>query len=312
MSNEHKLELMSKMCKDVLCQIPHGSIPLNPITCEQQALSRQEEAVRDVLWILGSKEIQVSAGLTGRANALGRAEAAAADDNEVVAAVQQAKGMVLSKLSQKHVLQIMVPELVRLKKELEKIHSPLLENVMSYFTSLYTTGRQVKDIVALAFPMIHTEIEYDLRQYAAKHSPASDVPAGVSQLSSSLDDEPSTAGGAHLGGEENDPSKQLHGNVVPAGGGVDGATPSKFAAAVSPMPPPPPRFVSTPRRPSSSPGTPGRSLRHVLSQTPGLHALKRARVGDTPTRPRSANRPVARSAAKSWASGIQMSMEYTK
>ena len=313
MSNEHKLELMSKMCKDVLCQIPHGSIPLNSTLSEPEALSRQEEAVRDVLWILGSKEIQVSAGLTGRSNALGRAEAAAADENDVVAAVQQAKGMVLSKLSQKHVLQIMVPELVRLKTELERMHSPLLENVMKYFTSLYTTGRQVKDIVTLAFPMIHTEIEYDLRQYSAKHSPPVVVAAPVAApFSSPL---PGVSAGmmeaaSEEQSENNPPSK--HDNVVmPAAvAGSMSGVPFKSSAAISPMPPPPPRFVSTPRRPVNSPGTPGRTLRHVLSQTPGLHALKRARVGDTPTRPRSANRPVARSAAKSWASGIQMSMEY--
>ena len=75
-------------------------------------------------------------------------------------------GTILSKLSQKHVLQIMVPELVRLKNDLETIHSPLLENLMLYFTELYTNNRQVRDIVTLAFPNIHSVSIYKRRERA--------------------------------------------------------------------------------------------------------------------------------------------------
>lgn len=175
MSNEHKLELMSKVCRDVLGQVPHGKISLSEKNsgsgsknnnCGIAIVRKQEEMMRDVFWILGCSEIKV--GGVGRSNALGRAEAAAADDNEVVAAVQQAKGHILSKLSQKHVLQIMVPELVRLKNDLELMHSPLLSDLMVYFTSLYKTGRQVKDIVKIAFPNVSNEIEYDLKKFDEK------------------------------------------------------------------------------------------------------------------------------------------------
>ena len=97
MTNEHKLELMSKMCREVLSQMPHGTIKLTPLPGDETTksgkdsiLSRQEETVRDVFYILSTPEIKVN-GL-GRTNALGRAEAAAADDSEIVAAVQLAKG----------------------------------------------------------------------------------------------------------------------------------------------------------------------------------------------------------------------------
>ena len=81
-------------------------------------------------------------------------------------------GTILSKLSQKHVLQIMVPELVRLKNDLETIHSPLLENLMLYFTELYTNNRQVRDIVTLAFPNIHSVSIYKRRERAIAYMEA--------------------------------------------------------------------------------------------------------------------------------------------
>ena len=86
-------------------------------------------------------------------------------------------------------------------------------------------------------------------------------------------------------------------------------TPS-HVSHVSPMPPPASRYVSTPIARMSSPrGTPGKSLRHVLSQTPGLHALKRARL-NTPNRP--SPRTPLRSAAKSWAGQVQMNIDTPK
>ena len=62
----------------------------------------------------------------------------------------------------------MVPELVRLKNDLETIHSPLLENLMLYFTELYTNNRQVRDIVTLAFPNIHSVSIYKRRERASR------------------------------------------------------------------------------------------------------------------------------------------------
>ena len=73
------------------------------------------------------------------------------EDNEAVAATQAAKGAVLSKLSQKHVLQIMVPELC-VSAELENLHSPLLEDLMEYFVFLYRSGKDIRDIVSASFP----------------------------------------------------------------------------------------------------------------------------------------------------------------
>ena len=82
MTNEHKLELMSKLCRDVLGQVPNGTITLK----DDNKVEKQENMLRDLFWILGCSDIKV--GGLGRSNALGRAEAAAADDNEVIAAVR--------------------------------------------------------------------------------------------------------------------------------------------------------------------------------------------------------------------------------
>ena len=70
----------------------------------------------------------------------------------------------------------MVPELVRLKNDLETIHSPLLENLMLYFTELYTNNRQVRDIVTLAFPNIHSvSIQSDESEHRVYGSTVVDI-----------------------------------------------------------------------------------------------------------------------------------------
>ena len=170
MTDEHKLELSAKICRDVLGQMPDDSIILSGENLDSMDIRASEEMVRDVLAVLRTKEIKV--GSTSRMNALGRAEAAAAEDNDALAATEAAKGAVLSKLSHKHILQITVPELVRLKREFESLHSPLLEDLMEYFVFLYRSGQEIRDIISSSFPTISSEIEYDIKQFEKEREEA--------------------------------------------------------------------------------------------------------------------------------------------
>ena len=228
----------------------------------------------------------------------------------------------------------MVPELVRLKNDLELLHSPLLHDLMVYFIALYKTGRQVKDIVKLAFPNVSNEIEYDLKKFEEKqqeqqeqreqeeqregekhatngnrrHSAISRNRTPQQKTFSSTDVENDKRGETNVDSNRKPshatPTHRLQ--MLQGHGSSSKKTPTRQNN--SSLTPFRNKMGSTTRKVSSpsTPGTPGRNLRHVLSQTPGLHALKRARISHTPTRPKSATRPVMKSAAKSWSNTIVM------
>ncbi|CAM9961901.1 unnamed protein product, partial [Choristocarpus tenellus] len=48
-----------------------------------------------------------------------------------------AKSKLLSKVSHKHLMESVVPILVALKQVLERVHSPLLRELMNYFVDLF-------------------------------------------------------------------------------------------------------------------------------------------------------------------------------
>lgn len=80
-------------------------------------------------------------------------------------AAAAAKGRLLSKVSRKHLMEHIVPTLVSLKCCLERAHSPLLREVMDYFSELMKANKEeVKDAMG-SDPTLFHEIEYDLQQY---------------------------------------------------------------------------------------------------------------------------------------------------
>ena len=71
----------------------------------------------------------------------------------------------LSKLTQKHVLQNVVPIVIGLKHMLEQSRSPLMRNMMMYMKTLFHDYRhELADMLA-ADQRLAKEVEYDLRKY---------------------------------------------------------------------------------------------------------------------------------------------------
>eukprot|EP00939_MAST-03C_sp_MAST-3C-sp1_P002830 g2830.t1 len=81
-----------------------------------------------------------------------------------IEAAEAVKDNLLSKIARKNALQNVVPMIVSLKKQLERVHSPLVRSVMRYLSHLFRFHRkQVNDALA-EDPTIAAEIQYDLRQ----------------------------------------------------------------------------------------------------------------------------------------------------
>ena len=277
-SDEHKLEVVSKLCKDVLCELPNGLFDMRPVN------PNRDEMIRDVFHVLSSDVIKVGSSIRG--DALGRAAAAAIEESEKVAALEASKGKVLSKLSLQQVLQHVVPEMIRLKKAFESLRSPLLQNLMDYFTTLYGI-KEVKDILARDFPMIKMEIEYDLKQHALARQAAKEDAAAQ------RDQRPRQT---HRG----TPNSMLPPPATPRG-------------AASMLPPPPrsghhltpinsARRLSLGRGKSATPLSCGpTTLKDIVAQSPLSEPRLRKKRGRFGSSPASGKERVMRSAAKSWA-----------
>jgi len=79
--------------------------------------------------------------------------------------IKVAKGKLLSKISQKHLIETVVPILCRLKITLESTRSPLLSHLMSYLVDIFRRFKEeVKDCLA-GDPTLLMELEYDTKQF---------------------------------------------------------------------------------------------------------------------------------------------------
>jgi hypothetical protein len=144
-------------------------------------LRRDESLVRDALAVLRCPDIKVAGGRGFGGSGGGAGGDGADDDADALMmeadaqggaggptgaeAAAAAKGRLLSKVSRKHLLEHVVPELVSLKACLERAHSPLLKDVMEYLMDLMRAHKEeVKDALS-ASPTLFHEIEYDLQQF---------------------------------------------------------------------------------------------------------------------------------------------------
>jgi len=141
-------------------------------------LKRDENLVRDALAVLRCPDIKVAGGRGGGGGGGGGGEGGSSTQDEDAEALMAedgsgggaeaaaaAKGRLLTKVSRKHLLEHVVPELVSLKACLERAHSPLIRNVMEYFLELMRHNKEeVKDALS-ANPTLFHEIEFDLQQF---------------------------------------------------------------------------------------------------------------------------------------------------
>ena len=76
-----------------------------------------------------------------------------------------AKTRLLSKISRKHLIEIVLPIICNLKTKLQASCSPLLKDLMKYLLEIFRNYKvEVKEFLAND-PTLLQEIEYDARQY---------------------------------------------------------------------------------------------------------------------------------------------------
>lgn len=196
MTDEQRIQVTAKLTQDVLGAATDedgseaGSIQIQSYNRASRfaqgqrreallrKLRRDESLVRDALAVLRCPDIKVAGGRGGSGGAGAGvdedADALMMEDGQGgsggggatgAEAAAAAKGRLLSKVSRKHLLEHVVPELVSLKACLERAHSPLLKDVMEYLMDLMRAHKEeVKDALS-ASPTLFHEIEYDLQQF---------------------------------------------------------------------------------------------------------------------------------------------------
>jgi condensin-2 complex subunit D3 len=167
MSSEEKIGITARLANDVLgaaletdgdlARVCRKSSVVAPLTNEENAYN----VLCDALFILTSPALQV-ARVPISDDAVGLEETGAASKAQHVAA---AKGKLLSKISRKQLVEMVLPILCNLKTTLEESCSPLLKDLMQYLVVIYCAYKvEVKEVLAND-PTLLQEIEYDARQF---------------------------------------------------------------------------------------------------------------------------------------------------
>ena len=155
MSDEHRFETTHKLCKDILNGCVEGSVKLNS--------NNAKELLQDTLAVLASDEIKL-ASLKSKVE--GEEEPIEDPHAEMAGAlVAAAKKKIISQVVKKNVIENIIPIVIALKHKLEKLRSPLLDDLMTYLREVMKDYKnEVKEILA-ADKQLATEIQFDLKKW---------------------------------------------------------------------------------------------------------------------------------------------------
>jgi condensin-2 complex subunit D3 len=170
MNDEQKLEVTARLVKEVLGGALETSGDLSAVckfssdgikSSTKLASGRIEAATNvltDTLAVLTSPQIKV-----------GRKGAEDAEDESLNGSRPDQrnahKQRLLTRISRKHLMEIVIPILCNLKSVLESSHSPLLKNTMRYLGYIFRSYKsEVQEYLANQ-PTLLQELEYDTRQY---------------------------------------------------------------------------------------------------------------------------------------------------
>jgi len=158
MADEHKFILAGKIAQDVLDPLVDGVLPLQ----------ETKEVLRDVLWVLGSKEICLSAskGKTSDEDGDqdGHHDGGATSGAPAANAAAIAKGKFIGKIARKNLVENVVPIMIALKAILERQHSPLVGKLMVCLREVLSQYKSEAADLFAADPRLASEIEYDMRR----------------------------------------------------------------------------------------------------------------------------------------------------
>jgi condensin-2 complex subunit D3 len=169
LSDEEKIGITARLAKEVLgeavgnngdlSQVCKGLSP--PTDSSSPRLISAWNVLTDTFYVLTSKSIKV-----GRVQ--DDFDSTVEDPNQLANPSRQvtvAKTRLLSKISLKHMVEIVLPILCNLKVKLQGSCSPLLKDLMAYLLEIFGNHKvEVKEFLAND-PTLLQEIEYDARTH---------------------------------------------------------------------------------------------------------------------------------------------------
>jgi len=169
MTDEEKIGVTARLTKEILGGALAGGSDLNRVCTtspeaapEREATEEYESALNvlsDAFTILSSQSIRVGKSVR-EANDI-------EDPNmpNMSRRIIVAKGQLLSKISRKHLIEIILPILCSLKAVLQRSCSSLLKKLMFYLVDVFRMYKtEVKEFLANDLTLLQ-EIEYDARQF---------------------------------------------------------------------------------------------------------------------------------------------------
>lgn len=191
LSDEEKIGVTARLAKEVLGEAVNSSsqsgdlakVCLSNTPPDAQTspkLSSAWNVLVDTFYILMSPQLKVgkSSSTSGNTTTATNEDETLEDPNILPnpnRQVQVAKSRLLSKISRKHLMEIVLPILCQLKTKLEASHSPLLKDLMMYLLDIFRRYKvEAKEFLAND-PTLLQEMEYDARQFMASTSAAAGV-----------------------------------------------------------------------------------------------------------------------------------------
>lgn len=169
MSDEEKISVTARIAKAILGAAVQmegdlGRVCREPLQRRSADATPRDRAAFNVL----SDAFEILTCPTLRVGRGANADESIDDPNSSRAASQQvvvAKGRLLSRISRKHLIEIVLPVICQLKVILQASCSPLLKELMRYLAEVFRAyNTEVKEFLAND-PTLLQEVEYDAKQF---------------------------------------------------------------------------------------------------------------------------------------------------
>jgi condensin-2 complex subunit D3 len=168
MSDDEKISVTAKIAKEVLKGALVEGSDLFKACAETsgEKISSAYNVLSDALTILRGENIRV-----GKKHSNDSEDIEDPSMDVTSKKFVEAKSRLMSKISRKQMIEIIVPILCNLKALLQKNCSPLLKDLMAYLVDVYCTCKKEVQEVLMNDPTLLQEIEYDARQQKKEQRP---------------------------------------------------------------------------------------------------------------------------------------------
>lgn len=173
MSDEEKIGVTARVAKEVLGAAIEGEGELGRI-CRESTVESETSQHN-----IGAREVMRDAFaiLTPMLRIKHSAATDDLDESEMASTTQRvanAKTRLISKISSKHLIEIILPKLCTLKSVMQTSQSPLLKDLMCYLVEVFRAYKaEVKEFLA-SDPVLLQEIEFDARKFKSSQEKEKD------------------------------------------------------------------------------------------------------------------------------------------